>query len=245
LFQICLSARIKHLNHPLIPTCNTAGVINVLRKHWPTLLAVLMFIGISTLVQMNIDSLLVMFEAVSPLIGVLLFLFVGIGISLIPSASTLPLIPLAVTLWGWPVAALLILLVWTIGGQILFLTVRFLGKPRVTKMIPSKNINAIGGFVEGKGVFSSMLVRFVVDGDILSYAFALFSNIKSWRYFGMSLVSSIPAALMYAYVGNTSFWLQIALMVMVFALFVVHKMFKERVDLSQLFQWPATDFIEV
>lgn len=184
-------------------------MVSQFKQYWPLALGAAMFVGMSLFSDAYDDELAALFTGDSSAMGVALFLMLGIGISLIPTMSTLALIPLAASLWGWPIAALLIVVVWTVAGQILFEFARFVGKSRVEWFFTPELTKIVEGLIGNHGFFKSLALRFVLDGEIVSYAFGMFSSVSRIQFFALSLMSSLPSALAYAYLGNLPLWLQL------------------------------------
>ncbi len=184
-------------------------MVSQFKQYWPLALGAAMFVVVSLLSDAYDEQLTSLFAGDASAAGIALFLMLGIGISLVPTMSTLALIPLASSLWGWPVAALLIMVVWTVAGQILFEFARFIGKSRIEWFFTPELTKTVEGLIGNQGFFKSLLLRFILDGEIVSYAFGIFSAVTRLEFFALSLMSSLPSALAYAYLGNLPLWLQL------------------------------------
>ncbi len=202
---------------------HTHHVPSLIRKYWPLLLTIVAFVAASWVVNQHLPLLESVFEGHGPVIGLFLFISIGVAITMLPAASTLPLIPLGVALWGWPITAVLILLAWTIGAQLLFLLVRFFRQTRYGHWLEVPQLQSARHLVEQRGLVHAMLLRLVVEGDVLSYAFALFSTINGWRYFGQSLLTTVPTAIIYTYVGSMPLVLQLTAAALVVAMMLVRR----------------------
>ena len=94
------------------------------------------------------------------------------------------------------------MIAWVLGGQILFEISRSYGKLQIAKVLSASQIKKLSHMVEGKGLLHAILVRMVVHGDMVSYAFGLFTNIPRWEFGIVSAIGVAPAAILYAYFGS-------------------------------------------
>ncbi len=175
--------------------------VKILKHIIPVLLSILLFVGISFYVREHLDAFRLLMQGAH---GYGKAAYVGLGVLsvVIPFASILPFVPAAVALWGWQTAAVLTCAAWVIGGQILFVFARTFGKPFVTKMLPESQMTMLQELVRDKGFMHSVLIRFVFHGDIISYAFGIFTHISGVRFFFVTLLASAPSATAYAYYGS-------------------------------------------
>lgn len=200
----------RAFNPPLMCEEDTSLVRTLLRQYWPLPLAILLFAAMSYGINTNADLLQTIFAGRDSIGAIMLFLALGVVVSMIPWASTLPFIPLGVALWGWPITSILMLAIWVIGGHVLFEVVRLLHYTRFASWLNVPQAQAARRLVENRNVVHSALLRFVVEGDVMSFAYASFSHIGRWEYFRLSLLATIPTAIVYTYVGSLSWQLQLA-----------------------------------
>ncbi|MBI2459741.1 MAG: VTT domain-containing protein [Parcubacteria group bacterium] len=125
--------------------------------------------------------------------------------------STLPLIPLATSVWGWFIAGMLSIVGWTIGAQIAFYIARYFGKPLVKKLISFDKLNKFENYFPKQNTFWAVVFfRMVIPVDVLSYALGLFSRMNGFSYFLATLIGVAPFAFILAYAGTLSVGFQIA-----------------------------------
>jgi uncharacterized membrane protein YdjX (TVP38/TMEM64 family) len=147
--------------------------------------------------------------------------------------ETLPLLPVAVTLWGANTAANLTILGWTIGSMIALFIARRLGPKFVYRYTDKYNIKEWGEAIPKKNMFWLVaFARFVLPVDIISYAVGLFTQMHWASYLLATLVGVIPFAYLFAYGSElkTGIQITIALIILVIILFKYHKIkyyFKE------------------
>lgn len=154
--------------------------------------------------------------------GILLFIFVNILAVVIAPFSTLPLIPVATSMWGWFLTGVYSIVAWTIGAQIAFYISRIFGKKLVYKIVSAEKIGEIEKRIPEKNTFWSLvLLRMIVPVDILSYAVGLFSKIKAKTFLATTFIGVIPFAFIFAYIGTLSSRIQIIVFVEIFASIVL------------------------
>lgn len=161
-----------------------------------------MYIGVSMFLQAHFAEFQALFDKISPVQGMVLFIALATATVMIPFTSIIPVIPLAVALWGWWATALLCTLAWTLGGQILFEVSRLLGRTKMMKYLPPAQIETIHTLIRDKGLVHSILIRMVVHGDIISYAFGLFTKVNRWEFFLITALGVFPSAVLYALFGE-------------------------------------------
>jgi uncharacterized membrane protein YdjX (TVP38/TMEM64 family) len=100
---------------------------------------------------------------------------------LVPFATSLPLIPVAVSVWGGPTAALLTLSAWVIGASIAFMIARRFGAKFVTKFVSLEALRQASAMVPKRNlaVGTIFFAMFGAPADILSYALGLFTHIRA------------------------------------------------------------------
>jgi hypothetical protein len=106
------------------------------------------------------------------------------------------------------------LAVWLLGGQILFELVRLLKRTRFAGRLELPENHAVRALVEENTLLQAALLRLVVEGDVLSYAFGFFSTMGSLEFFRHSLVATLPAALVYTAVGSLPLLVQLSVVVL-------------------------------
>lgn len=193
---------------------------------------VFLFIATSLLSQLYGDEIL-KFVGTENGLSKALYVLVTIFAVVVAPVSTMPLIPLASHLWGWPIAGALSIFGWAIGAQIAFLLARRFGKPFVEKIFSFKKLHAFENYFTNKNLFWTVVfLRMIIPVDILSYALGLFSEIKSTTFFFATLIGITPFAFIFAYAGNLSIRPQIIILVEVLAVlgivYMVRKVIKNK-----------------
>ena len=123
--------------------------------------------------------------------------------TVIAPLSSVPLLPVVSSIYGWFIAGLLSVIGWTIGSVIAFWLARRYGMPLVKKIVSLESINNIEKRIPEDNLFWSIVfLRMVVPVDFLSYLLGLFSHIKYKTYFWATLIGVTPFAFILAYLGT-------------------------------------------
>lgn len=140
------------------------------------------------------------------LLGVLVFVATSAFAVLMPVASNLPLLPLAVLAWGpWGAAALL-LAGWVIGAGLSFTLGRH-ARGWIERHLPSVRRHAdIDRLIDPeRRLVSLALLRATFPVDVLSYALGMFSRRTTLAENLLStLIGAAPFALLFAWVPAMS-----------------------------------------
>lgn len=187
------------------------------------LFCIVIFFVVSTLLAERYANELTELATNDSVLGMLIYTTVsGIAVVVAP-VSTLPLIPLAVGMWGWIITGALSIIGWIIGSQIAFYLARRYGKNLVQRFVSLERFNAFEKRLSTNNLFwTVVLLRMTVPVDILSYALGLFSNMTSRSYFLATVIGITPFAFIFSYLGSLSpgfqfiMLIEIALLVLLF-----------------------------
>lgn len=161
--------------------------------------------------------------------SMLVYMCVGIFATVVAPVSTLPLIPIAVALWGPFVTGTLSVIAWSIGSVIAFLIARRFGKPIIAHFVNLEKISKYENVLGEKYLFWDLiLLRAAVPVDILSYAVGLFTSIGIGAYTLATFIGIIPFAFIFSYASRAPFLMQflfgiLAITVMYFGYRKIHK----------------------
>lgn len=133
-----------------------------------------------------------------------LFLYIALNIvdAVAAPGATLPLIPVAVQVWGRVPAALATTAGWTLGSLIAFLTARRWGYPIVRKITSIDRVRAMRRYIPKNLFWSIVLVRLVLPMDVISYVLGLFTDISWPTYVGATALGLTPSAFLLTYFGK-------------------------------------------
>jgi uncharacterized membrane protein YdjX (TVP38/TMEM64 family) len=171
-------------------------------KLWPLLLAFAMFLVVSIAVRQYLESLTLFLQDTPDAYGMALYVVLGIATVLIPFASLVPFMSIAVALWGWEATAGLTVCAWVLGSQLLFELARRLGKPFALKFMSKAKLRHIGTLVEGKSLLRQIAMRWIVHGDLVSYAFGIFTNVTRRNFLLITFIGVLPGAFSTSYFGS-------------------------------------------
>jgi uncharacterized membrane protein YdjX (TVP38/TMEM64 family) len=134
--------------------------------------------------------------------GFCLYVTLNIVDAVIAPGATLPLIPVAVRVWGRVPAALTTTSGWTAGSLTAFLIAREWGYPVVRKLTSLDRLRAMRRYIPEDLFWSIVLVRLVLPMDVISYVLGLFSDIGWARYTLATALGLTPSAFLLAYFGR-------------------------------------------
>lgn len=134
------------------------------------------------------------------LLSVAIYVLFLIVSEVVTPVASLPILPLAVSVWGSFLAAILSLAGWFAGALISFWVARRFGKPLIARIIDVDRLEQLSGFIPKKNLFWVVLVlRIIFPTDIFSYVLGLFTNVGFWAYFWGTLIGMTPFSFIFAY----------------------------------------------
>jgi len=134
--------------------------------------------------------------------GLFLYLLLNIVDAVVAPGATLPLIPVAVRVWGRVLAALATTAGWTSGSLIAFLLARRWGVPLVRRLTSLSRVQAMRRYIPRDLFWSIVVVRLVMPMDVVSYVLGLFTEITWPKYAAATALGLTPSAFVLAYVGK-------------------------------------------
>lgn len=171
-------------------------------------LVILFFLIVSYLSQTFIEQ---MSMAEGPVFAFIYFLLVILEI-ILGFVTVIPLVPLALGLWGFVVTFILTWLGWVVGSAIIFYISRKFGVRFVKKFYSLERIHKYEEMLSEKGSFFSIVViRLLLPIDALSYAVSIFSKVKFSTYILATAVGYAPWVFSLAYFGSISFEKQLVI----------------------------------
>lgn len=141
--------------------------------------------------------------------SMLVYMCAGIFATVVAPVSTLPLIPIAVALWGPFVTGTLSVIAWSIGSVVAFFIARRFGKPIVAHFVNLEKISKYEKALGEKYLFWDLVfLRAAVPVDILSYAVGLFTSIGIGVYTLATFIGIIPFAFIFSYASRAPLLVQ-------------------------------------
>ncbi len=132
--------------------------------------------------------------------GEMIYTLLMIIAVIIAPFETLPLLPIAVNLWGPNRAALFTILGWSIGSLVAFSLARLYGQKFVCRFIKKCDILEWRSLLPKKNIFWLIVfARFILPVDIISYVVGLFTSLNWFIYLVATILGLIPFAFIFAY----------------------------------------------
>jgi len=187
------------------------------------LIVVVTFFVVATVLAQKYENELQSFVGQKGIsVGMVSYVLITAFAIVIAPVSTLPLIPVAVGVWGWVATGILSVIGWVIGSQIAFHLARSLGKPFIQKIVSLERLEKFEKHFSEKNLFWIVVfLRMTVPVDILSYAVGLFSRMRSASYFLATLIGVIPFAFVFSYAGALPISSQIITLIEVMAFIII------------------------
>lgn len=146
-----------------------------------------------------------------------IFFLITIFTTVFAPLTSLPLIPIAVILWGPLVSALVSGSGWLIGSIIAFLIAKKYGKPIVVKFVNIKKIEKFEKYIPQSNYFLGIIfLRIFLPADIISYLLGLFSKVGFNIYVLASIIGIYPYAFLLSYIGSVSLISQFIFFIIIF-----------------------------
>lgn len=172
-------------------------------------IVILLFIGASYFSHEYADAIgdaVLMYEN----IGIALYIAITTIATIIAPINAIPLIPVAVAVWGSFLTAIFSIIGWTLGSLFAFGIARRYGKRIVRHFINLEKIARIEKMIPHEHLFISIiLLRMALPVDVLSYALGIFTNIRFRLYFWTTLIGITPFAFVFAYAATLPVWYQV------------------------------------
>lgn len=158
--------------------------------------------------------------------GPFAFTFLAFLVVVVAPLTIIPLIPVASVVFGPFWAGVYVIIGWFLGSVVDFILAREFGKPIVKKFISLKTIEKYENYIPEKMEFWwIVLLRAIVQVDVLSYALGLFSRVSLWKYSLATFVGMVPMAFVISYAGEAllmrEFGMFSILIIVAVAVFVV------------------------
>lgn len=142
--------------------------------------------------------------------GIILYILAIILAIVVAPFTSIPLIPLAVSLWGIFWTVIISVFGWTLGSMLAFWIARKYGSGIVRRFVSLEKIKENYKHIPENNLFWYLIfLRAVTPVDILSYALGLFTDIGWKIYFFTTLLGVIPATVILAYLGSVPVHYQI------------------------------------
>ena len=135
--------------------------------------------------------------------GPFAFISLAFLVVVVAPLTIIPLIPVASVVFGPFWAGLYTIIGWFLGSVVDFIIARKFGKPVLKKFVSLKTVEKYENYIPKEMEFWwVILLRVVVQVDILSYALGLFSRVSLWKYSLATLIGMTPMAFVISYAGE-------------------------------------------
>ena len=189
-----------------------------MKKFLPVIVIILLFIA-SSFVSQQYTDIVRDYVLKNQLVGALAYVLAVILAITIAPLSSIPLIPILVSVWGILFTAILTIFSWTIGSIIAFWIARKFGAPIVGKFVSLEKIDKSYTEIPEKNLFwYLLLLRTTIPVDILSYALGILTKVEWKMYIITTFLGIIPAVLLLSYFGSFPVEYQLLLFVLGIAL---------------------------
>jgi uncharacterized membrane protein YdjX (TVP38/TMEM64 family) len=136
-------------------------------------------------------------------LGPFAFIFLAFLVVVVAPLTIVPLIPVASVIFGPFWAGLYTIIGWFLGSIVDFIIARKFGKPLIKKFISLETVEKYENYIPRQMEFWwVVLLRIIIQVDILSYALGLFSRISLWKYSLATLIGMMPMAFIFSYAGS-------------------------------------------
>ncbi len=155
-------------------------------------------------------------------IGKFVYILIMAGAVIVAPAETLPLLPIAVSIWGANLAAILTIFGWVVGSMAAFSIARKFGRKIVHHFVEKYDIDELKEVLPKKNLFWVVaFARIFLPVDIVSYAVALFTKMHWFVYLTATLLGTSIFAFLFAYGAKLSIFLQVVagIIILIFIIF--------------------------
>lgn len=195
---------------------------NKIKKIFPLIAIAAFFILISYFSTTYSDSLKSVIEEYPDILAILIYVLGLIISTILGPISLLPILPLAITLWGSIITVILTTIGYTIGAMIAFSLSKKYGRDLVEKLVDLKQLNWIEEKIPKKNLFAAVVgFRIIIPFDFVSYALGLFTNMKLLPFTMATFIGSLFSTLIIVYAIKLPTWIQISFVVLVVILLIL------------------------
>lgn len=194
---------------------------------------IVVFVAASILSQRYVAPIKQLIQ-VPGVLGMTIYVFLAIISNVIAPLTVLPLLPVAVALWGSFATALLSILGWTIGAAIIFSLTRRYGKPFVSRFINISRVEEINKAIPQKNFFWIVVFfRIIFPVDILSFALGLFTSMPWQPYLAATIIGITP----FAFILSFGVSLPIIWQIIIAVVLLTATLFLYARARNQIFSW--------
>lgn len=171
------------------------------------------------------------------LLGVAIFMALAAFSAAFSFFSSVPLVPVAIMLWGSFFTFIMLFLGWLIGDISAYLIGRYAGYPLVKRLTAFEKVEHYKSQVSGKTEFWLVLLfRFAAPSEAAGYVLGIL-KLYFWKYLFATFLAELPFALATVYAGEAfikqdlilfAVWVAVLLFLASAALYLFHKRLKRK-----------------
>lgn len=134
-------------------------------------------------------------------LAILIFLLISVMASLVSPFTNIPLIPVAVVVWGSFYTSILLLIGWISGDIIAYLIGRYLGQPVIRYFVSKEKFEElISGVKEHTSFLTALFIRITLPAE-LGYVFGIV-RYPFLSYLIITSISELPIAMISSYASE-------------------------------------------
>lgn len=172
----------------------------------------------------------------NPAAAIIIFIILAISSAMFSLFSSVPLIPIAVTIWGNTATFIILFWGWLIGGIAAYAIGRYAGYPLVKKILPEDKISYYRNRISPQSELAIIfLFRFVTPAEITGYLLGLM-RYNLGKYALITFFSELPVAALATYLGEAFllgramiFW-GLGVFIIILLFFLSYLFHKKKID---------------
>lgn len=194
------------------------------------ILSVIIFFIIFSYYSAKYAETLKSISLIKGVFGEFIYILIMMAAVIIAPFETLPLLPVAVNIWGPNLAAIFSIIGWAIGALIAFGLARRFGQKFVCRFTAKCDIDEWQEMLPRQNVFwLIVLARIVLPVDIVSYGVGLFTKMNWALYLAATLIGIIPFAFIFAHGSTLPVSMQIIAGVIILVIIILgYKKFRQQ-----------------
>jgi len=192
------------------------------KKEILTLLLVFLFFLASSYLAQRFEAQLAGLLVFKSLGSALVYIFSVIFAAVTAPFATLPLLPVAVAIWGPLLTAIFYVIGSLIGSYIAFYLARRWGQKLLCRLFKKGCFDDFGYTIEEKNLFwLIVLARLILPADVASYSVGLLTEMKTGPYLLATFIGILPFAFIFAYGAKLDIRIQIVGGILLIALLLL------------------------
>ncbi len=156
------------------------------------------------------------------LIGMFVYISLGVIDAVGVPITNVPLIPVVVGIYGFYLGVLLTSAGWFLGSLLAFFIARKYGVSFIKKIISVNKIESIKKYIPKKKFFASLIVsRLLLPNELINYGYGIFTDVEFKTFAIASLIGIILTSIALAYIDTLSLIYEVLAIILGIFLFAV------------------------